>query len=120
MKTFVDILYHLTLVVPIVIPEIKGNEKWDSSIPGPGWFRTRRYDNGGWARPLVKCKCGKVGGISLHHVHADGRVTASYYDSQAAEFEHNGKKYSHTPGCGWHVYIKLDGYDCGEFLPDTK
>jgi len=68
-------------------------------------------------KPLIKCKCGKVTGIGLHHVHADGTVTASYYHSEASSFTEGGKTYAHEPGCGWHVWLKLDNYDVGEFPP---
>jgi hypothetical protein len=56
-------------------------------------------------KPLIVCNCGKPCDIGLHHVHADGLVTASFF---------------HQPGCGWHVFIKLLDYDRGEFLPTIK
>jgi len=62
-------------------------------------------------RPLVRCKCGERTGIGLHHIHPDGRVTASYYHS-----------YPDRPGygCGWHVFIQLQGWDGGEMVPNQR
>ena len=68
-------------------------------------------------KPVIKCKCGAVCNIALHHVHSDGTVTASFFHSQESTFTHNGKQYSHTPGCGWHVWLKLLTYDMGDFPP---
>lgn len=104
---------------PVLIPE--RNDYGNPHPPGPSWERVYQEQADGskkWLKPLIRCKCGSLSGIALHHVHADGRVTASYYDSEADSFEHGGKKYSHIPGCGWHVFIKLDGYDLGEFPPE--
>lgn len=70
-------------------------------------------------KPLIKCNCGEVVGIGLHHVHADGTVTASFYHAEAPEFQHNGKTYSHPPGCGWHVHLKLKDYALGDFPPSA-
>lgn len=92
------------------IPKIKHDD------PGPGWIPIQNAD-GVPLKPLIKCQCGRITGIGLHHVHADGTVTASFFDSQEGRFTHNGKTYSHEPGCGWHVFLKLQDYDCGEFPP---
>lgn len=88
----------------------------DYESPGPCWIPRSGYD-GKTAKPLIKCQCGKITGIGLHHVHADGRVTESFFDSQDREFQHAGKTYTHDPGCGWHVFLKLLDYDCGDFPP---
>jgi len=89
--------------------------------PGPCWIPVS-YENLEGQRintkPLIKCNCGKITGIGLHHVHADGVVTASYYDVEASSFTHNGITYQHDPGCGWHVWLKLKDYDCGDFPPE--
>jgi hypothetical protein len=98
---------------PILIPKLDGYDK----TTAPGWFPTRRYQTEEPLKPLIRCKCGITTGIGLHHVHADGRVTNSFYDSKATEFTHKGKKYHHPPGCGWHVFIKLADYDQGDFPP---
>lgn len=96
----------------IEIPRVDSLE-----APGPGWYA---HDwNGKHARPIIICKCGKRCHIDLHHVHADGLVTASFYHSEQSSFVVNGKAYYHQPGCGWHVFIKLANYDQGEFLPET-
>lgn len=65
-------------------------------------------------KPLVVCNCGCVTGIGLHHVHADGIVTASFWHKKG-----NGK-YEDPNGCEWHVFIKLLDYDKGEFLPEKE
>ena len=59
-------------------------------------------------KPVIRCICGEYTNIALHHVHADGKVTNSFY---------------HTNGnpCGWHVFIFLENYaeKVGlEFLPE--
>lgn len=101
---------------PVVIPEIHWKD--EDKIGGPGWIRIKNQ-GGKDLKPLIRCKCGTVTGIGLHHVHADGRVTASFYDLEATSWEANGRIYTKEPGCGWHVYIKLDGYSLGEFPPET-
>jgi hypothetical protein len=90
--------------------------KGDFDAPAPCWIPTTT-SNGKPCKPLIKCQCGKVTGIGLHHVHADGTVTRSFFHSQASEFTEGGKTYQHEPGCGWHVHLKLKDYDCGEFVP---
>lgn len=89
--------------------------KGDHETPAPCWIPVSC--GGKPCKPLIKCKCGKICGIGLHHVHADGRVTASFYHSEASEFVDNGRTYRHEPGCGWHVFLKLLDYDRGEFPP---
>jgi hypothetical protein len=96
----------------VLIPKLT-----DWQLPGPGWIPTRRLDDSGWMKPRIKCQCGKVVHIGLHHVHADGIVTRSFFHSQASDFSEGGKSYRHEPGCGWHVWIKLQDYECGDFPP---
>ena len=82
------------------IPRLKDIDK----TPGvPGWMPV--LSNGKRAKPVIRCNCGELMGIGDHHVYADGRVTASFYDRD---------------GCGWHVFLKLLDYDQGEFPPDGK
>lgn len=82
---------------------------WDA--PAPCWISC--VDSGGkQLKPLIKCNCGKVTGIGLHHVHPDGTVTASFYH-----------KRGHVPpedpeGCEWHVHLRLLDYDQGDFPPE--
>jgi len=92
--------------------------KGDRDTPGPCWI-PREWE-GETYKPVIKCQCGKMCYIGLHHVHADGTVTASFFDITGDSFVHNGVTYSHTPGCGWHVWLKLKDYDLGEFLPDPS
>jgi hypothetical protein len=83
---------------------------------GPGWIPLVDRD-GHQLKPLIKCKCGQITNIGLHHVHADGTVTRSYYHSKDPTFTEGGKAYSHITGCGWHVWLKLKDYDQGDFPP---
>lgn len=98
---------------PVMIPKLVGDDK----TTAPGWFACRQFQTETKMKPLIRCKCGSLTGIELHHVHADGRVTASFFDNKEPTFVHKGKTYSHPPGCGWHVYIRLADYDEGEFPP---
>ena len=102
--------------------------KGDYDSPAPCWIPFRLLADGRVLsgegegtpiKPRIKCACGKVCNIGLHHVHEDGRVTASFYDSPAREFVENGRKYRHEPGCGWHVHLKLLDYRDGEFPPKS-
>lgn len=83
----------------------------------PCWIASSRHDTGEPVKPKIKCKCGTICGIGLHHVHADGVVTKSFYHAEAETFVNNGITYKHPPGCGWHVWLKLKDYDQGEFAP---
>ena len=89
--------------------------KGDVDTPGPCWIP--QFWDGLPRRPAIKCQCGMVTHIGLHHVHPDGVVMASYHHATAETFVEGGHTYSHTPGCGWHVWIKLLDYDQGEFPP---
>lgn len=62
-------------------------------------------------KPIIRCNCGHVSGIGLHHVHADGRVTNSFYHKRGPE---------DPEGCEWHVWLKLAGWDMGDIPPDPK
>lgn len=70
----------------------------------PSWAPTIDSDNK-IVRPTIKCKCGKYTDITNHHIHTDGRITASYH---------------HHSGCGWHVFIILKDWDGHEFKPGEK
>ncbi len=88
--------------------------KGDFDAAAPCWIPIKGMQDQ-WLKPLIKCNCGKVCNIGLHHVHADGRVTASFYHAEYREWTEGGKTYSHEPGCGWHVFLKLKDYDLGNF-----
>lgn len=79
----------------------------DHDDPGPAWSPTQTQD-GKPLKPIIKCRCGWFCGIGLHHVHSDGRVTASFYHSEECD---PGR------GCGFHEFIELEGYDGPEWLP---
>lgn len=92
----------------IKIPRGSFDEKED---PKPCWVSVFTQDESGnkkLCKPVIRCQCGEYTNIALHHVHADGRVTNSFY---------------HTNGnpCGWHVFLFLEGYaeEIGlDFPPD--
>src|SRR5689334_11332736 len=95
----------------IAIPKL---EHIEHNTPNqPGWVAT--VDREGKAlKPVIRCNCGKYVGIALHHVHADGEVTASFYHSKGNNFEIG----EDPEGCGWHVFLKLLDYDKGDFPPE--
>lgn len=66
------------------------------------------------AKPIIRCRCGQLMGIGLHHVHPDGRVTASFYHP---ETPHVAGSTANEPGCGFHEFLELEGYDGPEFPP---
>lgn len=81
----------------------------------PGWMQVID-SKGKKIKPLIRCNCGKWCGIKLHHVHPDGRITASFYD--ADQFDKN--KQLIYKGCGWHVYIELENWTGEEYLPGME
>jgi hypothetical protein len=83
--------------------------------PGhPAWMQAVDAE-GRKVKPTIRCNCGQWSGIGLHHVHADGRVTASFFHATKAQHPQGDDS-----GCGWHVFLILDGYDGGEFPPDRN
>ena len=110
---------------PVVIAHLADRGYDDMSI-GPCWQKVYQERDGKkvWLKPHVRCICGSWTGLGLHHVHADGKVTASFFHAtaeQLAAMGDAGKGFA--PGCGWHVYLKLDGYGSyGEYPPrlETK
>lgn len=80
--------------------------------PAPCWIPVVD-SSGNPLKPVIKCQCGSISGIGLHHVHADGTVTASFF--------HDANPHPDIGylggGCGWHVWLKLLDYDRGEFPP---
>lgn len=98
------------------------NHNFADEDPAPCWIpvSTRQDDNSlKPSKPVIRCQCGRYCGIGLHHVHADGTVTASFLHGKAP-FSHNGKDYPGDPdGCEWHVFLKLLDYDCGDFPPEN-
>lgn len=84
--------------------------KGDWDAPGPCWWFTQVEVDGRprLSKPLIKCGgCGMPLGIRQHHVHPDGRVTASILHSLPY-------------GCDWHVFVELEGYDGPEFPPGVE
>lgn len=87
--------------------------KGDYDAAAPCWIPNVEYGTEKPCKPLIKCNCGRISGIGLHHVHADGTVTASFFHDAAPhpEIGYAGG------GCGWHVFLKLADYDQGDFPP---
>lgn len=51
-------------------------------IGQPGWCQPVDSD-GNKLKPIIRCNCGWYCGIGLHHVHADGTVTASFFHTKS-------------------------------------
>ncbi|MGI8655462.1 MAG: hypothetical protein ACR2LC_09610 [Pyrinomonadaceae bacterium] len=78
----------------------------EDTDPAPSWIALQDSD-GNQIKPAIRCQCGMLTCIGLHHVHADGRVTASFlHDIPQPE------------ACGWHEFLILDGWFGFEFLPE--
>jgi hypothetical protein len=93
----------------IEIPHVTHDDGYDFTPGHPGWFSCVDYSTGRKLKPIIRCNCGRLTGIGLHHVHVDGTVTASYYHKR-------GNIPPEDPeGCGWHVFLKLLDYDQGDF-----
>jgi hypothetical protein len=80
----------------------------------PGWFATSTQD-GKPLKPVIRCNCGLFIGLRLHHVHADGTVTASFYHKKGTNFAVGES----LQGCEWHVWLKLKDYELGDFPAET-
>ncbi len=86
---------------------------YDDETLAPAWLPIQ--DSAGkLARPIIRCRCRRLMGIRLHHVHADGRVTESFYHLHPTAEEEPRPEWR---GCGFHEYLELDGYDGPEFPP---
>lgn len=79
----------------------------------PAWLPTSGRD-GVPMKPIIRCACGELAGIGLHHVHADGRVTASFYHPADGWADHT------KAGCGFHEMLELEGYDGPDFPPGER
>lgn len=96
-----------TVEIPKLDPA--NEEHW--VVGKPGWFHVE-YSDGRRHKPHIRCNCGVVTGIGLHHVHSDGTVTASFYHKK-------GTVYPEDPdGCEWHVFLKLLDYNEGDYPPE--
>jgi hypothetical protein len=51
-------------------------------------------------KPVIRCKCGELCNIRNHHIHADGRVTESFF--HVAPMTNNP--------CGFHEYLELEDW----------
>jgi len=81
----------------------------DFDTPGPCWIPLEA--NGKPIKPFIKCRCGHLSGIGLHHVYANGSVMASFFHdvNPHPDIGYRGG------GCGWHVFLNLKDYDQGDF-----
>jgi|GEM_PF-2902738 hypothetical protein len=90
------------------IPQWKEGDDWMAR--SPAWLQP--HQDGRPLKPLIRCNCGQWSGIRLHHVHVDGRVTNSFFHATKAQHPQGDDS-----GCGWHVFLILDGYNGGDFPP---
>ena len=97
--------------IPKIVPSDDLNKWYEKS---PAWSPTKD-SSGKMLKPIIRCNCGQWSGIGLHHVHADGIVTASFFHATKAQHPQGDDS-----GCGWHVWLKLKDYDCGDFPPRTS
>lgn len=100
----------------VTIPKLPNDGSvWaDFPVVGkPGWFEcVDSRDNR--IKPLIRCNCGHVTGIGLHHVHPDGKVTKSFYHKR-------GDKSPEDPnGCEWHVHLILADWTGQDIGPDQS
>jgi hypothetical protein len=101
----------------IPIPKLPDDQSvWEGFpvVGKPGWFASREFRTGKTLKPLIRCNCGHVSGIGLHHVHPDGTVTASYYHKKGTVYPED------SDGCEWHVFLKLEGWTGEDIPPDPK
>lgn len=98
----------------ITIPKLshEGSIWEDYPVIGqPGWIEVTDQ-KGNPQKPLVRCNCGHISGIGLHHVYEDGTVKASFWHKK-------GNVYPEDPnGCEWHVWIRLADWHGGDIPPD--
>ena len=87
---------------------------WDDFpvVGKPGWFACT--SGGNVVKPLIRCNCGSVSGIGLHHVHPDGTVTASFYHKRGTIYPED------KDGCEWHVFLKLADWSGEDIPPDPR
>lgn len=100
----------------ITIPRLpnEGSVWADFPVVGkPGWIRSTD-SSGAQVKPLIRCNCGSISGIGLHHVHADGTITASFYHKRGNIYPED------KDGCEWHVFLKLADWDGGDIPPDSN
>ena len=95
----------------IEIPKLEGDDIHQETN-SPGWFQPEQ--DGKLLKPVIRCNCGMLCGIGLHHVHADGTVTASFYHKKGPL---GSPDHSSPDGCEWHVFLKLKDYNGGDFPP---
>ena len=81
----------------------------------PAWLPIQ--DREGHAlKPLIRCACGQLCGIGLHHVHPDGTVTASFLH----QWPEGSPEALACQGCGWHEYLILDNWTGDDFPPESR
>lgn len=107
---------EITMVATVTIPRLlHEGSVWDGYpvVGKPGWFRI--VDSSGKVlKPLIRCNCGSVSGIGLHHVYKDGSVTNSFYHKKGNVYPEDKN------GCEWHVMLKLADWTGEDIPPDPK
>jgi len=97
----------------IIIPRIDNWNEDTAILNHPAWT-SLQDTKGNTVKPIIRCNCGRWFNIKAHHLHPDGTVTASFFDTDLI----NDKKEIIHKGCGWHVFIKLEEWTGQEFLPE--
>lgn len=81
----------------------------------PVWAPMVSYGDHQPLKPIIRCNCGKWVELKLHHVHANGTITASFYHKRGTNLA-----IGESPdGCEWHVFLQLLDYNCGDFPPEA-
>jgi hypothetical protein len=93
----------------VEIPQIQ--HTFDTRTNEPGWVAVSDRRDDRKLKPIIRCVCGRYVGLRLHHVHFDGTVTASFYHKRGQNYAAG----ENPDGCEWHVWLKLRGYDRGDF-----
>jgi hypothetical protein len=90
---------------------------YDKPEIAPAWLPIEQRNDAGDlvpSKPIIRCRCGRLIGLGLHHVHPDGRVTASFLHPEQPGVAGST---DNQAGCGFHEFLELEGYTGPEFPP---
>lgn len=90
----------------IIIP--KANDDYSNY---PCWVATETTD-GRPLKPVIFCNCGKAFGLGNHSIAADGTVSPSFWHRDSITGNNDNL------GCGFHEFIKCEGYNGAAFSKD--